>query len=274
MRNDFDSSTWTSIICASFVSGALLGPNLDGFHSSHNVLHYTSPQIVPFIGLETAWWVPVLFGVAAILLGPGHVLADRLLKRQEPEELWLWGSIRPAGGFSPPLPFVMAGKRRTAYKSARCFPAMLHLKLSHRSPEKSFCWCFWCLVPSVLLCCLGAGVVAFAAQYWCSGALEVPLAGVEVGGIRTLDLLLFSTAMLHWRVFDNTPQGFLWGLATAVGGPLIEIALIHAGLYSYTNPDWLGIPFWIPWVYFCGAPANANLGRFLAKRFGSGGGRE
>lgn len=32
----------------SFISGAVLGPVCDGFHSSHDVLHYTDPSMLTF----------------------------------------------------------------------------------------------------------------------------------------------------------------------------------------------------------------------------------
>ena len=57
------------------------------------------------------------------------------------------------------------------------------------------------------------------------------------------------------------PAGLFMALLTAVSGPVIEIVLINQNLYHYTHPVWLGIPSWIPWVYFCGSPAVGNLGR-------------
>lgn len=38
----------------SFVSGAVLGPICDGFHSAHNVLHYTDPSILAFPSVRYA----------------------------------------------------------------------------------------------------------------------------------------------------------------------------------------------------------------------------
>lgn len=56
--------------------------------------------------------------------------------------------------------------------------------------------------------------------------------------------------------------GFAMGGLTALAGPIIEIILIRQlGLYHYTHADAIGVPSWIPWVYFCGAPAVGNLGR-------------
>ena len=48
----------------------------------------------------------------------------------------------------------------------------------------------------------------------------------------------------------------------AVTGPVAEIGLINQlHLYTYTHPDFLGIPSWITWVYAAGGPANGALGR-------------
>lgn len=56
--------------------------------------------------------------------------------------------------------------------------------------------------------------------------------------------------------------GFFMAALTALAGPLIEILLIKQfGLYHYNHTGPLGIPTWIPWVYFCGAPAVGMLGR-------------
>jgi hypothetical protein len=101
-------------------------------------------------------------------------------------------------------------------------------------------------------------------QYGLSGILEQPTLGQTLPGtsIPTLDTVLFTYALLHWTVFDRTPQGFAMAAMTAVCGPAVEMFLINVlGLYQYSHPVVLGVPTWIPWVYFCGGPAVGNLGR-------------
>jgi hypothetical protein len=115
--------------------------------------------------------------------------------------------------------------------------------------------------PWVLLC-----ISLFVTQYWLSGVLEQPLLGQTLAeglGVPTLDVVLLAYALLHWGVFDGTPQGFAMAALTAVCGPAVEVLLVNElGLYHYMHPVVAGaVPTWIPWVYFCGGPAVGNLGR-------------
>ena len=57
-----------------FLLGAILGSCLDAFHVHSGVERYPVPVL---FGL--AWWVPLLFGAAAVAIGTSHVLADPLL---------------------------------------------------------------------------------------------------------------------------------------------------------------------------------------------------
>lgn len=65
------------------VSGAALGPILDGFHSRFGVLRYHNPPPFPvmlgnFELCQTAAWVPPLFGLAGIIIGTLYVLLDQV----------------------------------------------------------------------------------------------------------------------------------------------------------------------------------------------------
>jgi hypothetical protein len=57
-----------------FLLGALPGMALDAFHVFSGVERYASPTL-----LEIAWWVPLLFGGAAVAIGFSHPLLDPLL---------------------------------------------------------------------------------------------------------------------------------------------------------------------------------------------------
>jgi hypothetical protein len=111
------------------------------------------------------------------------------------------------------------------------------------------------------------GISMFTFQYWLSGAMYQ--AGID----RTTILNVMSAAAVSGFWFlDQTFAGLLTSLATAVGGPLIEVALLtlfknndiffHGTGYHYTDPGETGLfPLWIAPVYFLGGPANGNLAR-------------
>lgn len=72
-------------------SGAVLGPLCDGLHSSHDVLHYVFPihlsvAVPPFDAwdLETCWWVPLLFGLAGIIIGVGYPVLNEAVNPPAP----------------------------------------------------------------------------------------------------------------------------------------------------------------------------------------------
>jgi hypothetical protein len=60
-------------------------------------------------------------------------------------------------------------------------------------------------------------------------------------------------------------DAFGLAIATAVVGPLVEIALVRAGAFRHLRPDLFGIPMWLPALYACaslsfGALVNGTLG--------------
>jgi hypothetical protein len=233
---------------ALFGAGAVLGPLLDHQHSRFDVLHYEHPLLLrlppdlvvpdtsyaPWLrslvdaffvresaGLETAPWVPVLFGTAAVIIGLGHTLGDdAVLARQQ----------AGAGSGRPP------GSPRTGYEPS------------------------WSAV--------ALAITAFVLQYALSGALcyEHPawLEGTPGG---RLDALLAGLAFAIYAAVDGTEQGLVVAAASALAGPLAELGLINVlHLYHYTAPQWHGIPTWIPWVYFAGAPPVGALCRAVRAR--------
>jgi hypothetical protein len=104
-----------------------------------------------------------------------------------------------------------------------------------------------------------SGISLFSFQYYLSGLLA---SGDMDPALLTL--VLTALAVVQFFVFDRTTVGLIVGLLTAIGGPVIEVVLIHFQLYHYTNPDWPGdIPSWIWAVYLAGAPAVGNLSRKL-----------
>eukprot|EP00879_Flechtneria_rotunda_P019077 GHRR01020029.1.p1 GENE.GHRR01020029.1~~GHRR01020029.1.p1 ORF type:complete len:315 (+),score=64.10 GHRR01020029.1:533-1477(+) len=205
-----------------FASGAVLGPFCDGLHSQNDVLHYKNPSIQLNLvsgnfhwSFETCWWVPLLFGVAGLILGVSVPVLDRIAAGQ-----WQHQGQPDCSATGP-------------------------------VPDPSW--------QTVLV-----SVSLFVTQYWLSGILEQPTLGQNLGNtsIPILDTILASYALLNWALFDRTKQGIGMAALTAVCGPAIEMFLISKiGLYHYSHPVVLGVPTWIPWVYYCGGPAVGNLGR-------------
>ena len=177
--------------------------------------------------LETALWVPLLFGGAGVVIGIGHTLGDMFrLKTGAKEDRFIEGNT-PLPRFLEECP----GKPRLGWE-----------------PE-------WGVVYS--------GIGLFAMQYATSGILATtvnpPFPDMPS---HAIDAILAAWALGQWAVFDYTKQGLAMAVLTGVAGPVTEIFLINVlHLYHYTNPDFFGIPSWIAWVYFCGSPAVGNLSR-------------
>jgi hypothetical protein len=62
-----------------FLLGATLGTVLDALHVHSGIERYPMPVL---FGL--AWWVPLLFGAAAVAIGYSHPMVDPLLHHQRP----------------------------------------------------------------------------------------------------------------------------------------------------------------------------------------------
>jgi hypothetical protein len=118
-------------------------------------------------------------------------------------------------------------------------------------------------IPNVLI-----GVSYFTFQYWLSGLLFANHFD------RTFILVIMSVlAAGGFYGLDRTLSGFVVSMATAIGGPLIEIALISflpdSWAYHYTDAGETGyFPLWIIPVYFLGGPANGNLARAIWNNLG------
>jgi len=192
---------------SSFLSGALLGPFLDSYHSSFDVLAYNNPIYLQLWGtdpshpaLTTAIWVPPLFGIAGFLISWLYILLDAILNTTSNETC--------KGG------------------------------------------------PEILV-----GIALFTFQYWLSGAL------CSIGVDRSVVFAAVTViAVLGFQKLDGTKAGFIVSLATALGGPLIEIGLLTTLppdiSYQYIDKGETGFfPLWIIPVYFLGGPANGNLAR-------------
>ena len=228
---------------AMIVSGAILGPCLDSYHSLFHVLQYDQPVL--FFGSSSGWspleivttyWVPPLFGLAAWIIGWMYLLLDEYFDNN-------YNDHDHALSTTPTLTDEMSDRRQQWGHDD-----------TDRSPSP----------PKILY-----GISFFTFQYWLSGILYAS----GVVDRTTLLAILILMATFGFRTFDRTISGFVTSLATAIGGPLIEVGLLslsrydHASLlhgmgYHYTDLGETGFfPLWIVPVYFLGGPANGNLAR-------------
>lgn len=114
------------------------------------------------------------------------------------------------------------------------------------------------------------GVSFFTFQYWLSGILY------SYNIDRTIIFAIMSVcSYIGFTKLDNTKSGLITSIATAVGGPLIEVGLIsllagNINGYHYTDAGETGFfPLWVVPVYFLGGPANGNLARGTWDALGS-----
>jgi hypothetical protein len=258
-----------------FAASFVLGPLLDHQHSRFNVLHYANPITIDmnvllapilhnpvfeqisaafsepigfiFVGesgtIETDWWVGPMFGVAGIIMGLGTTTGDSIFLRNG----------------------VKAKRIKEIEENLKPVRTNSLILASPAKPAGGWepSWRFTL-----------ASISLFALDYAASGMLSSPdfdfFGGEGHLPYHSIDVFLFLWATVSWAYFDKTYQGLAIAGAAAVGGPLIEIVLINVfHLYAYTNPDFLGIPSWIPWVYACGGPAVGNLSRTVRAKLRS-----
>jgi hypothetical protein len=103
---------------------------------------------------------------------------------------------------------------------------------------------------------------------WWERVREVPLliglylASVEANGANATLLAVALVVVVAARLaFAAAPGDWAFALVAAVAGPAVE-AVIHAtGAFDYTEPDFLGIPIWLPALW-------ANGGLAIRRIFG------
>ena len=75
--------------------------------------------------------------------------------------------------------------------------------------------------------------------------------------------LLVVIYLNFWVMAGRSWQNWLLSIATAITGTLTEMVLVAAGAFSYLQPDFLGVPYWLPCIYACASLAVGDLGRSL-----------
>ena len=169
-----------------FLLGATLGTALDALEVYSGVERYPRPVL-----FGVTWWVPLLFGAAAVAIGYSHPLVDPLILRTRP-----------------------------------------YHRLSVSIGELT--WLVLAYLISVS-----------------------PLDSLARAGLIALIYLNF------WLLAGRSWQDLLLASVTAVTGTLTEMILVNAGVFSYTHPDILGVPYWLPGLYACASLAVGDLGRSL-----------
>ena len=169
-----------------FLLGAILGTALDAFHVYSDVERYPAPVL-----FGVAWWVPLLFGIAAVAIGYSHPLIDPIIHNLR----------RP---------------RRLTTSIAELAWLLLAYVIA-ASPISS-------LAKTILL-----------------------------------SLIYFN----FWFLTGRGWQNLLLSLVTAITGTLVEMTLVATGAFSYLQPDILGVPYWLPFMYACASLAVGDLGRSI-----------
>src|SRR5712671_140330 len=73
-----------------------------------------------------------------------------------------------------------------------------------------------------------------------------------------------ARAAAGWLALDRTRLGLLHGALTAAGGWLVEVTLVHEGLFVHRTGELAGVAVWIPCLYFSASTAIGLLGSRLA----------
>ena len=95
-------------------------------------------------------------------------------------------------------------------------------------------------------------ILFFVTIYVASGFLPA-------NNFQKLILLGIASGSL-WFFYERTLEGIVRGMMVAIIGCSIEIILITQGAFHYNHPDILGIPVWLPCLYFCGSVVIGHLG--------------
>lgn len=169
-----------------FLLGATFGTALDTFHVYSYVEQYTHPVL-----FGVAWWVPLLFGSAAVAIGYSHPLVDPLIHNLR----------RP------------------------------------RQLKTSIAQLAWLLLAYLIT----ASPISSLAK----------------------TILLMLIYFNFWLLTGGGWQNLLLSLVTAITGTLVEMTLVAAGAFSYLQPDILGVPYWLPFMYACASLAVGDVGRSL-----------
>jgi hypothetical protein len=146
-------------------------------------------------------------------------------------------------GWFVPLEFGLAG-----VASALAIPA-LERAAGHRPPRP---WPMWERMREVPL------------------LIGLYVTSVEANGANATLFLGGLLVLLAVRLaFASAPGDWAFALVAAVAGPLVEATIHATGAFDYTEPDFLGIPLWLPALWAIGGLAIRRILGPLAPAAGS-----
>jgi hypothetical protein len=88
--------------------------------------------------------------------------------------------------------------------------------------------------------------------------------GLLPGSNAAIALVLAAgTGAVLWTL-DRTWQGVVLAVETALGGWITEAILVRLGMFHHAQPDVMGLPVWLPFLYATASVAVGNIGRWLA----------
>ena len=75
--------------------------------------------------------------------------------------------------------------------------------------------------------------------------------------------ILLPISLIMWLNLDKTREGLIIALITSLIGCLIEIILSKLNHFYHTSQNIMGIPYWLPAIYFAASVGLGNIGRWL-----------
>jgi hypothetical protein len=71
-------------------------------------------------------------------------------------------------------------------------------------------------------------------------------------------MLLILIYINFWLLAGRGWQNLVLSFVTAITGTLMEMTLVATGAFSYVQPDILGVPYWLPFVFGLTASPQAD----------------
>lgn len=80
---------------------------------------------------------------------------------------------------------------------------------------------------------------------------------------KTKIAILYILAVVLVVILDPSVYAFVLSIAIASIGTLAEVFIVSLGNFHYTQPEWHGVPYWLPSLYMVACVAIAHTARYL-----------